>query len=60
MVNERGVTTDSTGRFQVSKLAPGYYNVTVLQIGYTTLIKYIIVLTSANESEVSFELKKNG
>jgi outer membrane receptor for ferrienterochelin and colicin len=58
MVNERGVTTDSTGRFQVSKLAPGYYNVTVLQIGYTTLIKYIIVLTSANESEVSFELKK--
>ncbi|WP_207493808.1 TonB-dependent receptor [Aridibaculum aurantiacum] len=58
LVKEVGnaTTTDSLGRYRVQGIAPGAYTITVSAIGYDSLSKFNIVVTSGNENEVSFEL----
>jgi len=50
-----GATTDIDGNYRIS-LPIGTYNVKAQYIGYTTLIKYNIVVSSGNAQEVNFEL----
>lgn len=52
-----GTTTDVDGNYKLS-LPVGIYNASVSILGYVTLIKYNISLTSGNDQLVNFELER--
>ncbi|WP_337042616.1 TonB-dependent receptor [Emticicia sp. 17c] len=52
----QGTTTDLEGNFRLT-LPVGTYNLKVTFVGYQTLIKYNINLTSGNAQSVNFELQ---
>ncbi|GAB3522406.1 TonB-dependent receptor [Emticicia fontis] len=52
----QGTTTDLEGNFRLS-LPVGSYNLKVTFVGYQTLVKYNINLTSGNAQSVNFELQ---
>lgn len=51
-----GATTDIDGNFKIN-LPVGTYNLKAAYLGYTTLIKYNILVTSGNAQTVNFELE---
>ncbi|HRG38503.1 MAG TPA: carboxypeptidase-like regulatory domain-containing protein [Bacteroidia bacterium] len=51
-----GTTTDTDGNYKIS-LPVGTYNLKASILGYITLIKYNISLTSGNDQTVNFELE---
>lgn len=51
-----GATTDLEGNFKIN-LPVGTYNLKAAYLGYTTLIKYNISVTSGNAQTVNFELE---
>lgn len=51
-----GTTTDTEGNYRIS-LPVGTYNLKASILGYITLIKYNISLTSGNDQTVNFELE---
>ena len=61
---ERGVsatrTTDSTGRWRLSEVQPGRYNVTVSLSGFTTITSTNNVVENQKTTDVDFTLKLTG
>ncbi|GAB1463245.1 carboxypeptidase regulatory-like domain-containing protein [Pedobacter sp.] len=49
-------TSDSTGNFKIA-LPVGTYKVSASYVGYLTLIKYNVVVSSGNPQMVNFELQ---
>jgi TonB dependent receptor/Carboxypeptidase regulatory-like domain/TonB-dependent Receptor Plug Domain len=49
--------TDSLGKFALSNVAAGTYNVTITAIGYTTYVAYNNVLNTGNTNELNIELQ---
>lgn len=48
---------DTAGRYRITDITTGPYTVTVSAIGYETVRRFNIVITSGNENEQSFELQ---
>jgi hypothetical protein len=53
----KNTLTDSSGRYRITGINTGYYTVTVSVVGYATVSRFNIVVTSGNENELSFELQ---
>ncbi len=53
---QRGASTDTTGRFVIRNLPPGSYRLRISYIGYETLIKPDIVVTTGAPALVSASL----
>jgi hypothetical protein len=53
---QTGVSTDENGNFKLENIAVGSYNVVATLVGYQSLTKYNINVTSGNDQIVSFEL----
>ncbi|MBX3276987.1 MAG: TonB-dependent receptor [Acidobacteria bacterium] len=53
---ERKVATDESGRYRISELLPGEYQVQVEQPGFTTGVRDGVVLTVGREVQVDFSL----
>ena len=51
-----GMATDNNGKYNISNISPGTYNIKVSYIGYETAEKELIV-TERNEYEINFNLK---
>lgn len=55
----QGVQTDIDGKYQLTAINTGSYNIKATSIGYETLIKFNINLTSGNASIINFELEES-
>src|SRR5688572_26497343 len=53
----QSVFADSSGRYRITGIQTGSYTITVSTIGYETVSRFNIVITSGNENELSFELQ---
>ncbi len=53
---QTGVATDEEGNFKLEKIPTGSYNISATIVGYKTLVKYNINVTSGNDQIISFEL----
>lgn len=51
-----GTTTDSAGKFRITKIPAGSYTLEVKRIGYQTSTSYNIVISNGNENELNIEL----
>lgn len=53
----RGAISDSLGRFTITSIPTGSYNVTISLLGYKTITRYNIILSSGNEQVLNFQLE---
>lgn len=51
-----GVLSDSTGKFKLSGIPVGTYNVRISALGYHTDVLYNVLITSGNDNVVNIEL----
>ncbi|MEP6736639.1 MAG: TonB-dependent receptor [Chryseolinea sp.] len=52
-----GTTSDAEGNFTISAF-PGSYNITASLVGYNSLTKFNVLLTTGNISSINFELEE--
>ncbi|SOE21926.1 Outer membrane receptor proteins, mostly Fe transport [Spirosomataceae bacterium TFI 002] len=55
----QGVQTDIEGKYSLTDIKTGSYNIKATSIGYETLIKFNVNLTSGNASIINFELDES-
>lgn len=51
-----GVSTDAEGKFKLSNIPTGSYNVRATYVGYEPLTKFNVTITSGNANNINFEL----
>ena len=54
--SEKTGISDSTGRYRITEIPAGSYNLSASFVGFQTEYRFNIVITSGNENEVLFEL----
>lgn len=52
-----GATTDVDGRFSIGAIPPKSYTVSATYLGYSTVTRYNVVLTTGNTAFLNFELE---
>ncbi len=57
--SSKGAATDVEGNYKISSVAVGSYNIVASAVGYTSLTKFNINVTSGNEQIVNFELEES-
>lgn len=55
----KGAISDSTGKFKLSGIPVGSYNVRISSVGYRTEVLYNVVVTSGNDNVYNVELLPN-
>ncbi|MBZ5855718.1 TonB-dependent receptor [Flavihumibacter profundi] len=55
-----GAISDSSGRFRLTGIPAKSYNISISQIGYKTVTRYNVIISSGNEQVISFELEPTG
>lgn len=53
---ELGAATDAEGNFRIAGIPPRSYNVSFSYLGYSTQIKYNVVITTGNSGQLNIEL----
>lgn len=53
-----GTQTDVEGRYRLTKVPTGSYNLKASFVGYAPLIKFNVVITSGNANQINFELEE--
>jgi hypothetical protein len=53
----KGTSTDSTGKFRITGIAPKSYTVKFTSVGYSELVLFNIVVTSGNEINLTVQLE---
>jgi len=56
---DRGVATDTDGRFLIERLPAGSYNITIRYIGYTTVRRSNIIVTSNRTTTIEVRLEED-
>jgi hypothetical protein len=56
---DQGAATDTLGRYTISNLAPGTYNIVSSYIGYASFTQYNVVIRSEGNIDVNFELAED-
>lgn len=56
---ERGAASDENGRFRIHDVQPGTYSLKASIIGYKTLIRTDVVVTSGRKSQVVMEMSES-
>jgi hypothetical protein len=51
---ELGAATDAEGNFRIAGIPPRSYNVSFSYLGYSTQIKYNVVITTGNSGQLNY------